>query len=816
MYEGVEMIFEIKQQHLCFLRVSIVLAGFLALSSARAEEIVGQVQDALGHPISGADIRILGEDGHLGGATKTNESGGFSVGKLNSGIWMVEVKKTSFQDGADRISIVSGKNSKALITLLPVEVLALEATSHAASAPRNSVSVDSGSSDYRMTDRDIQNLPYGENTPINEVLLQAPGVVNDSWGQIHVRGDHANVQYRINDFIMPQSITTFGQDLDTRFAQSIDLMAGALPAEYGVHTAGVVEINTKTAIENGGSISLFGGSNNTLLPSLQYGGSDGDLSYYFSGSYLTNNMGIGNPTSSVTPYHDNSEQSKGFAYLSYRLDPDTKISLMSGVYSGHFQIPNQPGLASGDAAGITNPYYNLANASPNNPYAQSISNFPASLQNYNSLSVNDQQTEQNHYVVLGLQKSVSDDLDYQISYFNNYSETHYIPDVNGNLAFNAMASDVLKSSTMNGVQEDTRYQLNDQHTVRVGFVGSLEDVTTNNTSTVFGLDPITGGITTSAYNIVDDQTKNGNVQLGVYAQDQWKLSNQVTMNYGARYDYFNAYVSGAQVSPRIGLVYQPTNQTTYHIGYARYFTPPPTELVSNTTQSLFVNTTGAIPGQNSSVKPESDNYYDVGWSHQYTESFTQGIDAFYKQSFNTLDEGQFGPAMILTPYNYAQGKIYGVEWTNNYSKGNVSAYLNVADNVSMAKDIVSSQYLFDQATLQYAANNWVNVDHEQALTVSSGGSYMLNGTKLNATMIFGSGLRDGFANTGTLPSYTVFNVGAFRTVNFDPTLGPVELRFLANNVLDRVYEIRDGSGIGVYAPVYGARRQFFAGITKHF
>ena len=60
---------------------------------------------------------------------------------------------------------------------------------------RNGLSTDTGSSTYNFDATDIEALPLGASTPINQVLLQAPGVVQDSYGQLHVRGDHANVQY---------------------------------------------------------------------------------------------------------------------------------------------------------------------------------------------------------------------------------------------------------------------------------------------------------------------------------------------------------------------------------------------------------------------------------------------------------------------------------------------------------------------------------------------------------------------------------------------------------------------------------------------
>ena len=67
----------------------------------------------------------------------------------------------------------------------------------------------------------------------------------------------------------------------------------------------------------------------------------------------------------------------------------------------------------------------------------------------------------------------------------------------------------------------------------------------------------------------------------MYLQDEWKILPQVTINYGARFDeYYSSFDKENQPSPRVNVIYQPTDSTTLHAGYARYFTPPPLENVS--------------------------------------------------------------------------------------------------------------------------------------------------------------------------------------------------------------------------------------------
>jgi hypothetical protein len=143
----------------------------------------------------------------------------------------------------------------------------------------------------------------GDNAPFNEVILRAPGVAQDSAanGDLHVRGEHANLQYRINDVLLPEGITGFGLELDPRFVESMQLITGSLPAQYGFRTAGVVDIQTKAArLKTAAKVEMYGGSYDTIRPSFEYGGTQGKWNYFIDGSYDHNDLGIENPTGSTT------------------------------------------------------------------------------------------------------------------------------------------------------------------------------------------------------------------------------------------------------------------------------------------------------------------------------------------------------------------------------------------------------------------------------------------------------------------------------------------------------------------------------------
>jgi len=157
---------------------------------------------------------------------------------------------------------------------------------------RDSIQPQVGASTYSFSSQNIQALPGGENLQLNQVILQAPGVAQDSFGQLHIRGDHNGLQYRLNGVILPEGLSVFGQSLNPRLAESVQLLTGALPAQYGLRTAGIVDIRTKSGVRSGGELNLYGGSHGTFQPSLEYGGASGGLSGYGSLSYLSSDRSL--------------------------------------------------------------------------------------------------------------------------------------------------------------------------------------------------------------------------------------------------------------------------------------------------------------------------------------------------------------------------------------------------------------------------------------------------------------------------------------------------------------------------------------------
>ncbi|WBO23172.1 TonB-dependent receptor [Sphingomonas abietis] len=679
----------------------------------------------------------------------------------------------------------------------PAPGKAIVVTGRRLDAARASIQPSLGATSYGVDQATIQALPGGDNQALNQLILQVPGVVQDGFGQLHVRDDHNGLEYRINGTILPEGLAVFGQTLSPRLIKSFNLLTGALPAQYGLRTAGIIDITTKNGFENAGHVSLYGGSHGTIEPSADYGGSTGNTNYFVSGSFTHNKLGIESVDGSSTPIHDKTDQANLFGYVDHVLSDTDRVSFLGGYSNDYFQIPNPNGLH------------------PDGSYSV------GGQSDYLSNDLNERQIERTGFGAVSWLHDAGA-FTWQTSLYARYSELVYRPDVTGELLFNGQAQQATKKDFTVGLQSEAAYKISDHHTLRGGVILSRDRGTSTTNTYVFPVDA-GGAQTGEPYGILENDAATEWTE-SVYLQDEWKIVPTVTLNFGGRFDHYCGYRCEQQFSPRVNAVWQPTGRTTVHAGYARYFSPPPFENVTTTSIDRFVGTSAAAPAgaQNTTPFAERQNYFDLG-VEQKIGAVSVSLDGYYRQSKNLIDEGQFGAPIILTPFNYRHGRIHGVEGNISYQHGPWLVYGNFAYAKAQGKDIVSSQFSFDPGDLATIASRYIYLDHDQTYTGSAGISYsfrdgFLSGSKIGGDMLYGSGLRtDGVQPDGStlpngahLPGYAQFNLTASH--KFDKP--GVEVRLDVTNVADHKYEIRDGNGVGVGAPEYGPRRGVFVGITK--
>ena len=348
--------------------------------------VTGVVKDALERPLPRARVRLETTDGRVAGRTTADDQGRFSFTPVAPGTYAVVAEQPGFEPATAIVILTEAELVSADLALASQRPLDLQVAAKRLEEERIKIQPRVGASTYEFSNKAIESQPGGENNPLPRVLLQAPGVTQDSSsaGGIHVREQMGNVQYRINGIVLPEGATLFAQSggLSPRLASSITLLTGALPAEYGLRTTGIFDIQTKTgAFEPGGHVGVYGGSHAWLQPSAEYRGAIGRFNYFLTGDYLQNSIGI-SPATPNGAIHDDTRQGHGFGYFEYLLDATSKVSAIAGSFVGHFQIPNRPDVS---------PSFTV----------NGISEF-------DSRKIDETQREQNHFLVLSYLKTAGD------------------------------------------------------------------------------------------------------------------------------------------------------------------------------------------------------------------------------------------------------------------------------------------------------------------------------------------------------------------------------------------------------------------------
>lgn len=385
-----------------------------------------------------------------------------------------------------------------------------------------------GASTYTISNDAIENRPGGETRNLSTILRQAPGVRSDGQGRLIVRGSPGGVQYRLNNVILPEGVSDFGENLSARLANRTELITGALPAQYGLAAGSVINVTTKSGLYQGGGgqAELYGGSDNTLEPAVEWAIAKGATSLFASGSYRRSDIGLAAPDARRRPLHDRTQELEGFAFLDHLLDEDSRVSLILGSSNERNQIPGLPMVGVPGAA-----------------------------------SRHGDQRTNNHYAIVSYQRSAGD-LILLASISSLLSRGQVRSNETLSIAVDGVARSRDDRRAAIGTQIEAAYTLNAAHVLRAGLVASGDRQRRD------------GRLATGAGSVIDRAT-DGRLTTSLFVQDEWAVTPRLTANFGVRADRVSGLSTPVHLGPRASLNWAGEHGLAAHGGYARYFIAPP-------------------------------------------------------------------------------------------------------------------------------------------------------------------------------------------------------------------------------------------------
>ena len=758
-------------------------------STHSTTHVSGVVRTADGAPVRDVAVQLAGT---LYSAT-TSDSGTFDLAAVAPGAYTLVARGPARAGARVRVMVVAGQDTKVDLVMVAAgaapasasgaeTLAAVKVEGQRSEAPSSGPGVsEAGSNEYSVTAAGIASLPVGTNTAITDVLTQMPGVAIDQNQQIHIRNTEGpQFQYQIDGAVVPIDINTnppFISMINPMFISKLDLLDGILPSRYSYATGGIVSIETRNGCDSpGGGVSVMAGQRLDVVPSAEYAGCAGKLSYYGSGEFDQGQNAFSSATPGPNPIHDRTAQGQGFAALSYPITATTKVNVVFSTAGSNNQLPNVPNLP---------PEFTLSGVNP-----------------FNSAAINSYLNFRDYLGIVSLRGNPDSNLNYQVSYAAHSITQSFRPDNDGELIFQGVASNASHSDLDNTLQGDLTYKAG-HHAIGTGFYFGEYRVRAGDTSRVFPVG--TGGNQTSSTPVtVINNAEATNILSGIYINDLWQVTGRLKLNAGLRWDDMTGFTENNQLDPTISLTYALAPQTAVHAGFARYMEVPSFLGISPTAPAAFAGTTAEGPPGIPTPMTEDDFEWDAGITHHLNSRLTLSEDAFFELTDHYLDTGQFGVVPIFAPFNYDHGTIWGSESAVSYHDGKLSAYANVTIGRNLQKGVVTGQFNFDPDELAFINAHPIVLDHQPLYGASAGASYKWQAFTFVFDGIYSSGLRGGFADLEQLPTVVQLNAGIQRDFKI-PGVGTISNRLTVLNLLDRVNLIRPSEGIGIFQSSYGPR-----------
>ena len=717
---------------------------FVATGSATAQSagtsatIGGTVTDSTGAAIPSAAIILQNPVSGFSRKTTTDTTGHYQFSNVPLNPYSIVTTATGFSTSHKDVKLDSFIPVTANITLTigaTDTTIDVEAGDLTESDPTFHTDVDRGLFDKLPLESQSSGLS-------SLVTLASPGVSADSNGLFHGLGDHASNSFSIDgQSITDQQSKVFSNQLPVNAVQSVEVISGAPPAEYGGKTSLVINVTTRSGLgitKPTGELSLsygtFGSANGTF--DISYGGPKWGNFFEIDGL----NTGRFLDPPEFTVFHDKGNEFNVFDRVDRQITTADSVHLNVSVSRSWFQTPND--------------YDNL---NVQNVISGGASPFPV----LGSVGNADQRSQILTYnIAPGYTRTIGASAVFNFGAYVRRDAYNYYPSDNPladksapNLQNQSIGQ--ARSLTNAAVHTDFTYT-HGINTFKIGGLYSQTFLRENDTLGVaspyfnapcvdtsgnavagftdpgqcanFGYvsnDPSVGGTFNSVL-LPYDLTRGGGEynflgrtdvkELGLYAEDNLKVGNWL-FNLGIRGDLYNGLTVQRQAEPRVGTSYTiKKSGTVLRASYARTMETPFNE-------NLVLSSVGCgndvlaplllcSSGVGTTLQPGFRNEFHAGLQQAWGKHLVFSGDYIWKYTHNAFDFSVLGNTPITFPIDWHNSKIPGFDLrvdVPNYH--NLSAYVVMS---SVAARFFPPQVSGAGATVaQGGANYPFRIDHDE-------------------------------------------------------------------------------------------------------
>ncbi len=744
------------------LKPALALLACLALPvcAAAQQRIAGTVTDAKTHsPVKSATVKLEGGLFTMPSETTTDAEGRFSFSGLSPNRYTLRVSADAFYSQTVAVTLSPREAGQVNFELVPLAGINEQVTVRA----RERILDPTQAATARTVDeQQIETLPAARRAQLTDVVTAfVSSAVAGHDNFVHLRGNELSLNTFVNGvsfYDNPHQLFTPGLSPDV--VQSMNVITGGFPAEFGNRFGGILDIVTRTGFDAGGHGALNVGAGTRLRDNLSasFGDHTRRFGYFLYAQAFESERFLNTPVPEI--FHDFGKGARSFVQFDYRATPRDSFRFVTTGDGTNFQLPN---TTEDEERGR------------------------------DFFQRNREQT-----VVLSWDHTFYSSSLLSTSLYERFVGARLLPTSD---PVSIQAAGTRNDLTLGAKSDFSFYPSGSRHAFKAGV-----DLTLLRLREDFSFDPRGEDFEVGPFVFRGRETGG---QASAYFQDQLRVTKNLSANLGLRFDQYSLVTSAHAFSPRVNLAYAlQGGRTVIHLAYNRFFSPPPIE-------NLLLSSRLGFEGQ--PPQPSFSNHFEAGASRAVRDRLVVRVTTYWRSDRNSFENTELANVRIFLPTTFARGKAYGVEFSAQLAeieRLGLSGYFSYTAQRAFQTAPASGGFTIEDAP----AGTRGPAAFDQIHTGVAGLTWRERHTGFFASgaLEYGSGTPASLTDEGgeerlvRLPQHLVANL-YFGVELFRKERRGLGLQFNVENVTNRVFQIAKESE---FTPVQYSPPRFFSGSMR--